>query len=380
MTALLSVLNINLETSIWGSLAPRAGGLRRRGCAHGRGRRPRAQLPDGDDLEGLSAKVAYLRKRSSRGVWQRRHVRLQNRWLLYAKRAAAAAPDAQVDLGHVLAARLVSRFGEFVLEFDGGKALAFRAPTLAAATDWVASIKARIAYFERLAEAEAAREREDEEEDDDDDDDDATPAASKAGWLKKRSGTRWQRRWLVLDGPELTYAREPGGDARATVSVSRVRWASASADCRDLRVSAGARVFEFRAETRPEGEEWFEAMGRAFAAGDDARRRHRDAAAEVARKRGTADDADAAARRRLGVAEPDARRARKTLRQLLAVHVEDPEAAAARRRRILDRRVGLVFDGPIASLRSSGWRRTPRTSRRSWSPTRRPTARRRSTS
>ena len=36
----------------------------------------------GGDLEGLEAKVGYLKKKNSHGVWQRRHVRLQNKWLL----------------------------------------------------------------------------------------------------------------------------------------------------------------------------------------------------------------------------------------------------------------------------------------------------------
>lgn len=76
---------------------------------------------------GLVGKSGVLKKLSSRGFWQKRHVRLQNRYLLYAKKARAAAPDVSIDLEAVVNARLVSRHGDFVIEFSGGRLLHFRA-------------------------------------------------------------------------------------------------------------------------------------------------------------------------------------------------------------------------------------------------------------
>ena len=185
---------------------------------------------DCGDLNGLETKVAYLRKRSSRGFWQRRHVRLQNRWLLYAKSKSAAAPDVSVDLRNVAAARVADRFGEFALDFAGGKSLRLRARSAKEATDWVECVKARVAYFERLARTarQVAAERIDDRPDpcDSDDEPDDGAAVVREGFLLKlsdRAVVGFQKRWVALRprrGPSRRSAAGSRSGATACPSSS----------------------------------------------------------------------------------------------------------------------------------------------------------------
>ena len=171
-------------------------------------------------------------------------------------------------------ASLADRRGEFELAFEGGKILRFRAASRGDAADWVEALRARVAFFCDLRDAERRRKAEaDDDDDDDDDDDENAPRersesvvargdaiVAKEGWVSKLSDKRhvgWQKRWLSLkSGGELSYGRDKASGAKGVITGARdVAFASACAppgghsSVRDsLRAARGAR---FRWNSRP---------------------------------------------------------------------------------------------------------------------------------
>lgn len=235
-----------------------------------KGRGFRKSVLSTDDAAAGPAMEGILRKKNSRGIWQKRYFWVNNCYLNWCGEKKSVA-NIKGALNLLESDEIVApnRHGDITLSFNDGVKVQLRAKNGSEANEWVSCLLQRKQYFSRVQQASnrtlvADTLLEDE----------AQEAPSIEGWLHKKSGDyreKYQERFVKLypaQGDLQYFKRTRTGEKQAgVVATNNIDWVrpyDESPDCAEFEFLSASRVFRWKAESSAVMQRWITELNAAI--------------------------------------------------------------------------------------------------------------------